>query len=66
MTDLIQRLLGPSAGRGIKGITEIPHPLVLAITADLGFYSAVLNAVTSGRWRTEWVRTLNRAIEMAH
>jgi hypothetical protein len=65
MPGLIHRLLAPSPSRGIAGIVENNrHPLVLAVSADLGFYAGVLNAASSVRWRTEWARTLNRAIEI--
>jgi hypothetical protein len=65
MLGLIQRFLCPRS----PGITEITenngHPRVLAVTADIGFYAGVLNAASSARWRTEWARTLNRAIEIS-
>ena len=65
MLGLIQRLLGPPPNRRITEITETNgHPRVLAVTADIGFYASVLNAASSARWRTEWARTLNRAIEI--
>jgi hypothetical protein len=65
MPGLIQRLFAPSPTRGIAGIPDNNRPpRVLAVTADLGFYSGVLNAATSARWRTDWARTLNRAIEI--
>jgi hypothetical protein len=65
MPGLIQRLLGPPPARGITGMAENKHqPRVLAVTADLCFYSGVLNAASSVRWRTEWARTLNRAVEI--
>jgi len=65
MPGLIQRLLGSSSARGITGIAENNrHLRVLAITADLGFYSGVLSAAASAQWRTEWARTLNRATEI--
>ena len=64
MLGLIQRFLGPP-GPGVTEITENNgHPRVLAVTADIGFYAGVLNAASSARWRTEWARTLNRAIEV--
>jgi hypothetical protein len=66
MPGLIQRLLAPSPGGGITGTAENNrHPLVLAVTADLCFYAGVLNAATSAGWRTEWARTLNRAVEIS-
>jgi hypothetical protein len=38
---------------------------VLAVTADIRFYSGVLNAASSTEWRTEWARTLRRGIEIS-
>src|SRR5580658_8691659 len=65
MLGLMQRLLGPQLGRGVTEITENDRqPRVLTVTADIGFYAGVLNAASSARWRTEWARTLNRAIEI--
>jgi hypothetical protein len=65
MPDLIQRLFAILPARGIAGVAcNNGGPRVLAVTADLCFYSSVLNAATSARWRTEWARTLNRAVEI--
>jgi hypothetical protein len=65
MPGRLQRLLAPSPSRGIAGIAENNRrPLVLAVSADLGFYAGVLNAASSVQWRTDWARTLNRAIEI--
>jgi hypothetical protein len=43
---------------------ECRQPRVLAVRADLAFYSGVLSAASSARWPTDWARTLNRAVEM--
>ena len=65
MPGLIQRLFAPSQDRGdTKIIGNNRYPRVLAVTADLCFYSGVLNAASSAQWRTDWARTLNRAIEI--
>jgi len=65
MPGLIQRLLAPSPDRGVTEVVgNNRHPRVLAVTADLCFYSGVLNAASSAEWRTDWARTLNRAIEI--
>jgi hypothetical protein len=65
MLGLIKRLLAPSPSGGIMGVAENNRqPLVLAVSADLGFYAGVLNAASSVQWRTDWARTLNRAIEI--
>jgi hypothetical protein len=67
MLGLIQRLLGPTPDHGSTQIHENNSrqpPRVLAVTADLGFYSGVLSAASSTRWRTDWARTLNRAVEI--
>jgi hypothetical protein len=65
MLGLIQRLLSSSPVGEIAEIAkDNRHTRVLAITADLGFYSGVLSATASGQWRTKWARTLNRATEI--
>jgi hypothetical protein len=65
MLGLIQRLLAPSPDRRVTEIIgNNRHPRVLAVTADIGFYAGVLNASSSAEWRTDWARTLNRAIEI--
>lgn len=65
MPGLIQRLLTRPPE---SGITLIPgnnrYPRVLVVTADLCFYSGVLNAAASTRWQAEWARSLSRAIEI--
>jgi DNA-binding response OmpR family regulator len=66
MLGLIQRFF---ASLPDTAIAEIPanksrKPRVLAVTADLAFYSGVLSAASSARWRTDWARTLNRAVEI--
>jgi len=59
------RLFAPLPDRGTARIAANDvQPSVLAVTADLCFYSGVLNATTSTRWRTEWARTLTRAIDI--
>lgn len=61
----IQRLFAPPPNPAIAGIPEGDRqPRVLAVTADLRFYSGVVNAATSVRWRAEWARTLTRAVEI--
>jgi hypothetical protein len=40
------------------------HPGILAITADLGFYSCVLNAAYSWGWSAEWASSMNRGLEV--
>lgn len=62
----IQRLLAPPPDREITQVRENSRqpPRVLAVTADLRFYSCVLSAASSARWRTDWARTLNRAVEL--
>ena len=65
MTGLIQRLLALPGNSGTTGISECnPHFRVLAVTTDIGFYASVLSAANSARWRTEWARTLNGAVEI--
>jgi hypothetical protein len=42
----------------------VPVARVLAVTADIAFYAKVLNAATSARWRTDWARSMRRAVEI--
>jgi hypothetical protein len=65
MLGQIQRLLAPPKDPPGAGIKEGHHlPGVLAVTADIRFYAGVLNATSSTRWRTQWARTLGRAVEI--
>lgn len=64
MPGLIQRLLTPAPGSRVAISESNAHSRVLAVTADLAFYARVLNAASSVRWRTDWARTPNRAIEI--
>jgi DNA-binding response OmpR family regulator len=43
-------------------ITEGDDPGILAVTADLGLYSCILNAACSSGWTAEWAASLNRAL----
>ena len=40
------------------------RPGILAITADLGFYSCVLSAACSCGWSAEWANSMNRGLEI--
>lgn len=40
------------------------RPAVLAITADLRFYSGILTAADSCGWSVEWARTVSRGLEV--
>jgi len=74
MSRLLQRLLSspPRAVQrcltkdlSVMGIAEAePSAGVLAVTADLRFYSGILDVATSDRWRSRWARTLDRAVEV--
>jgi hypothetical protein len=65
MLGQIKRLLSPPNYVANTKITEISQrPGVLAVTADVRFYAGVLNATSKAKWRTEWARTLGRAIEI--
>jgi DNA-binding response OmpR family regulator len=66
MLGLIQRLFASSPNPAIPEIhvNKSRQPRVLAVTADLCFYSGVLSAASSARWRTDWARTVNRAVEI--
>jgi DNA-binding response OmpR family regulator len=42
------------------------EPYILAVTADVNFYSGVLSATRSCGWNAEWARSLKRAVEICH
>jgi hypothetical protein len=50
--------------RMVESAGRAAQPEVLTITADVRFYASVLNATALLSWRTEWARTLSRAIEI--
>jgi DNA-binding NtrC family response regulator len=45
------------------GAASEPH--VLAVTADVNFYSGVLSATESCGWNADWARSLKRAVEIS-
>jgi DNA-binding NtrC family response regulator len=49
--------------KGSPAAQQQSNANVLAITADLGFYSCVQNAANVLGWRTEWVRSIKRGLE---
>jgi DNA-binding response OmpR family regulator len=65
MPGLIQRLLTrPPESEITESLENNRCPRVLAVTADLAFYSGILNAASSAHWHAEWARSLNRAVEI--
>ena len=42
----------------------VPYPGILAITADLAFYSSILSAAYSCGWSAEWASSINRGLEI--
>jgi len=48
-----------------EGSAETAHrPGILAVTADLGFYSSILCAACSYGWSAEWASSMNRGLEI--
>ena len=48
----------------LVGKAGFDMPLVLIVTADLCFYSSIVNAAARLNWRTELARTARRALEI--
>ena len=42
----------------------VPYPGILAITADLSFYSSILCAAYSYGWSAEWASSINRGLQI--
>lgn len=63
MPGVTQPLLMPPDSPSRVGNRVRPVPHVLAVTADVAFYAAVLGAGTDARWRIDWARSLHRAVE---
>jgi CheY-like chemotaxis protein len=61
MPGVIQHLLTPPDSPDPVRSRVSPH--LLAVTADVAFYAAVLGAGTDSHWRTDWARSLRRAVE---
>ena len=67
MSSLFQHPLAPPPEHATMGIAKRGLCAgVLAITADIRFYSNVLNAASSFHWRTEWARTMEGAIRICN
>jgi hypothetical protein len=45
---------------------SLPRPGILAITADIRFYSCVLSAACFWNWSAEWANSMIRALEICH
>ena len=63
MSGVIQHVLTPPDSPEPARSRVRPTPHVLAVTADVAFYAAVLGAGTDAHWRIDWARSLYRAIE---
>ena len=63
MPGVIQQLpTPPDCATPVRSrVHSVPH--VLAVTADVAFYAAVLGVGTDARWRIDWARSLHRAVE---
>jgi DNA-binding response OmpR family regulator len=65
MCSLAQRMAAfPRLARKLDCAEATSHPGILAITADLRFYSCVLSAACSWGWSAEWASTMNRGLEV--
>lgn len=45
-------------------VSALLAPQILTVSADVGFYSAVLTAANSWGWRAEWARSMKRGVEI--
>jgi hypothetical protein len=65
MCSFVQRMVAsPQVARKPASAEVPPQPGILAITADLRFYSCVLSAACSWGWSAEWASTMNRGLEV--
>ncbi len=63
MPGVIQQLLiQPDCASPVRSrLRPVPH--VLAVSANVAFYAAVLGTGTDAHWRIDWARSLHRAVE---
>jgi hypothetical protein len=64
MLSFLQRALAVSHSSQCVGPEAECPPGILAITADLGFYSSVLSAAGSCGWSADWGTSMNRGLEI--
>ncbi len=65
MCNLMQRILRRRDSSASPPAPQVlPDPGILAITADLGFYSCILNAACSWGWTAEWASSMNRGLNL--
>jgi hypothetical protein len=66
----LTRKLKVAARRLVKPVEKaasartLVEPQILTVSADVGFYSSVLNAANSCGWRAEWARSMKRGVEL--
>jgi DNA-binding response OmpR family regulator len=61
---LKRMIAGPNSLRNKFPAETAYRPGILALTADLGFYSSVLSAACSHGWSAEWASSMDRALEI--
>jgi hypothetical protein len=54
----------PHLFRDRTPIAEGGDPGILAVTADVGLYSCILNASCASGWRAEWAASVGRAVSI--
>lgn len=65
MCGFVQRMVAaPDSPRTADSLVVDSDPGILAITADLRFYSSVLSAACSWGWSAEWATSLTRGLEI--
>src|SRR5579862_1445710 len=64
MLSLLQRAFAVPHSNRCPGPEAECSPGILAITADLCFYSSVLSAASSCGWSADWGRSMNRGLEI--
>jgi DNA-binding NtrC family response regulator len=64
VSSLVQRTV-LAARRFLRGPSAAPlSPGIVAVSADLGFYSRILSGACSWGWSAEWANSMNRALEV--
>ncbi len=56
MYNFIQRIIGADV--------SVRRPGIVAVSADLSFYSRILNGACSWGWSADWANSMNRALEL--
>jgi len=62
--DFAKRMIAGRHFQDDRTAEDVSHPDILAITADLGFYSCILSAACSCGWSAEWASSMSRGLEI--